>query len=206
MSIYQSCRAALLLATCIVTAMAGCDRESSTPLSRPHAGSATTSRSSDSGVAAANAIVKANVWSDTKLTGESVTPTQIKEAQSSKDASTKDALVTQPQEILLAGRIDAGDSPAFSPKESAFILSQLPDEGHGDDPEHADNCPFCKRRLKNAPKAIVQIRNEEGELLPISVDSLLGLKKGDAVLVAGEARYDDTLKTIFVQAKKISMR
>ncbi len=190
----------------------GCDRGSPNALKDASSRERSNSRSLESAWVA----VKTRVWSETKLTGEPLSPTQIKEAHGSLDAagsqvegSTETQETTplgKPATVLLAGRIDAGDSPAFSPRESVFILSELPEEGHGDDPDHSDNCPFCKRRLKNAPKAIVQIQDQYGELLSVSADVLLGLKQGDIVLVSGIARYDETLKTVFVQANKISFK
>ena len=81
------------------------------------------------------------------------------------------------------------------------MLSQLPDEGHGaDDPDHADNCPFCKRKLKNAPKAIVEFADANGKLLKLDAQQLFNIAKGDAVIVQGTAHYDETINTIKFKA------
>ncbi len=104
------------------------------------------------------------------------TPTEVKET------------VTEPTLLAIAGRIDAGDIEPFQDGIATFVLSQLPDSSHaGGDANHADNCPFCKRKLKNAPKAVVQFVDSGGEVLPIDARKLFGLAKGDVVVVQGTA-------------------
>lgn len=142
------------------------------------------------------ADVRAAVWSDSPLAGDTLTPTDIKDSET-----------PGPQTVMLAGRIDAGDMDAFDQSKATFILSQLPDESHGaGDPDHADNCPFCKRKLKNAPKAIVRITDDQDEPIPVAASELLGLEKDDVVVVEGEAFYDKTLNTVMVKAKKIARK
>ena len=142
------------------------------------------------------ADVRAAVWSDAPLAGDTVTPTDI-----------KDSKTPGPQTVMLAGRIDAGDMDAFDQSEATFILSQLPDESHGaGDPDHADNCPFCKRKLKNAPKAIVRITDYQDQPIPVAASELLGLEKDDVVVVEGEAFYDQTLNTVMIRASKIAKK
>ena len=102
------------------------------------------------------------------------TPTEIKES------------VSEPTLVAVAGRIDAGEFEPFEDGVASFMISQLPDAAHAEsDPDHADNCPFCKRKLKNAPKAIVRVLDEGGEVVPVDARKLLGLAKGDVVVVEG---------------------
>ncbi|MCG8650382.1 MAG: hypothetical protein MI861_11155, partial [Pirellulales bacterium] len=106
------------------------------------------------------------------------TPTDIKES------------VTKPTLIAVAGRIDAGDIEPFQDGVASFMISQLPDASHAEgDPEHADNCPFCKRKLKNAPKVVVRILDDGGKVMPVDARQLLGVAKGDVVVVQGMATY-----------------
>lgn len=122
-------------------------------------------------------------------TGEVATPTDIKERGG--DAA----------DTVLAGRIDAGDMDPFQPGEIAFIISQLPDEEHAsDDPDHEDNCPFCKHLLENAPKAIVQFHAADGSVLSGDARQSLALEKGDVVYVTGSAQFDSALNTVMVDA------
>lgn len=121
--------------------------------------------------------------------GEITSPTDIKELGG--EAAT----------TVLAGRIDAGDMDPFQPGEVAFMISQLPDEGHGsDDPDHADNCPFCKHRLANAPKAIIQFHAADGSVLSGNARRALSLEKGDVVYITGSAQFNPAVNTVMMSA------
>ena len=126
---------------------------------------------------------------------DALTPTEIKEA------------VTEPTRVTIAGRIDAGDVEPFQDGLASFLISQLPDGDHAEgDPNHADNCPFCKRKLKNAPKAVVRILDESGEVMTVDARQLLGLSKGDVVVVQGSATYLEPVNTVQVDAEGIFVR
>ncbi|MFG0264382.1 MAG: hypothetical protein ACF8AM_04415 [Rhodopirellula sp. JB055] len=118
-----------------------------------------------------------------------------------------DETETPPTEITLVGKIDAGEFDAFEPDSATFMLSELPDEEHtGGDPNHADNCPFCKRRLANAPKAIVQLVDESGTVRDTSAEKLAGLSKGDVVTVEGTVTYDEGVNLITIQSQRVHAR
>ncbi|NND96436.1 MAG: hypothetical protein HKN47_03800 [Pirellulaceae bacterium] len=118
---------------------------------------------------------------------DSKTPTEAKE------------LAAEPTDLVLAGRIDAGEIDPFKPGMASFMISQLPEEGHGaDDPDHAENCKFCARRLANAPKVIVEFKDDDGETLAIDSQQLFGVQKGDVVLVRGKVRYQEATNTVHV--------
>ena len=171
-----------------VTWIAGCDRSGST-VAGPAGSGPLSSEYSD---------IRAIFWSPEPIAGQAKSPTEIKEA-------TTEVQPTAP--VVIAGRIDAGEFDAFGEGEATFVLSQLPDDSHGaSDPDHADNCPFCKRKLKNAPKAIVRFETDGNEVIQVGADEIFGLKKDDIVLVQGEARYDEALNTVMVNAKKLSRK
>ncbi|WP_182868305.1 hypothetical protein [Stieleria mannarensis] len=121
--------------------------------------------------------------------GEISTPTEVMESGQ------------QAVSVILGGRIDAGDADPFQPGQLSFMISQLPDEGHGEgDPDHADNCPFCKRKLENAPRAIVQFKGSDGNVLEGDSRQRLALEKGDIVYVTGMAQYNPAVNTVMVNA------
>ncbi len=122
-----------------------------------------------------------------------LTPTVVKET------------VTSPTVLSLAGRIDAGDTEPFQAGLATFVLSELPEHG-GDDPNHADNCPFCKRKLANAPKAVVQFLGDDGEVLAVDARELFGVAKGDSVVVQGTAEYLEAVDTVQINAIGIFVR
>ncbi|MEO1525965.1 MAG: hypothetical protein AAFX06_11055 [Planctomycetota bacterium] len=123
--------------------------------------------------------------------GDVHSPTDIKDAEG------------EAVEGILAGRIANGDADPFRPGQLFFMLSQLPDEGHSDDPDHADNCPFCARKLKNAPKAMVTFVGEDGIAITGDAQQGLGLSEGDVVYVLGSAEYNSDVNTVLVQASGI---
>ncbi|MEL6105347.1 MAG: hypothetical protein AAFU85_04895 [Planctomycetota bacterium] len=131
---------------------------------------------------------------DSTPEGDVHSPTDVKDAEG------------EAVEGVFAGRIDAGDIDPFQPGQTSFMLSQLPDEGHSDDPEHADNCPFCARKLKNAPKAMVTFLGDDGAAIQGDAQQDLGLKKGDVVLVVGSASYNSDLNTVLVEADNFFLK
>jgi hypothetical protein len=88
-------------------------------------------------------------------------------------------------EVVLVARIFSSLGDPFDRTHAAFNVIELPKPGHDhDDP---GDCPFCKREMENAATAIVQIVDEQGEVLQVSADKLLGLKKNQDVVVTGVA-------------------
>lgn len=115
-----------------------------------------------------------------------------------------ESLGAEMKQVTLIGKIDAGDFSAFESDSATFMLSELPADGHGlDDPDHEDNCPFCKRRAANAPKAIVQIVDASGVVVPTNAQMLLGLNQGDRIIAVGEASFDESVNAITVKCEKI---
>jgi hypothetical protein len=115
--------------------------------------------------------------------------------------------LAEPGQVTLIGRIDAGDLEPFEPGKATFVLSEVPDPEHtGGDPDHADNCPFCKRRLQNAPKAVVRFLGESGEVISEDARQLLGVKEQDVVMVSGSAHFQPDLDTLLVDAETVYVR
>ncbi|GAA5508848.1 hypothetical protein [Novipirellula caenicola] len=163
-----------------------------------------------------------------------ITPTEFKEAISGKQQAAADADagdsdkgdsaadevtsgdsvandaagdIAAASEVVLAGKIDAGDLDPFEPGKATFVLSELPDAEHAaGDPDHANNCPFCKRKLKNAPKVVVRFVDESGELIARDAQTMLGVKKGDTVVVKGVAEYQEAINMIQINAESIYRR
>jgi len=126
---------------------------------------------------------------------DAITPTEAKEAH--RDVGP----------ITLVGRIHAGDYEPFERGQASFMLSELPDAGHADgDPEHADNCPFCKRKLENAPKVVVKIMSPDGSVMPVDARELLGVKAGDIVVVRGTGKYQADVDLVEIAAEGVFRR
>lgn len=171
-------RSTLLTVSCIGLLALGCDRDAAT---------STTNQSEPGSI---------SVASEHLLSVEPANAVALTEAAESLGSESKS--------ITLIGKIDAGDFSAFQEKEATFMLSELPQDGHGvDDPDHEDNCPFCKRRAANAPKAIVQIVDDKGNVIPTDARQLLGVQKGDRVIASGIATFDDSVNAITVQCERV---
>ena len=84
------------------------------------------------------------------------------------------------------------------------MISELPEQGHG--AEHdADNCPFCKRKAAQAPKAMVRFSDEAGSTLAIDARKLFDLKTQDVVVVRGTATMAE-LNTLIIDATSLHVR
>jgi hypothetical protein len=92
--------------------------------------------------------------------------------------------VSEVADITIVGRIYAGQLEPWEDGKASFMLSELPEDGHGEGHD-SDNCPFCKRRLAKAPTAIVKFVDAQGQTLPIDSRKLFGLEKEQAVVVHG---------------------
>ena len=121
-------------------------------------------------------------------------PLSITEAKATAESST---------DVTLVGRIDAGDLDPFDTQVAAFILSELPVEHEQGEGHDADNCPFCKRRAANAPKAHVTMVGDTDSPIAYAAPKLLGVKKGDQVVVRGSGVWNPELNVLEVKSKEI---
>jgi hypothetical protein len=128
------------------------------------------------------------------LDASPASPLSIAEAKEMAESSAS---------VTLVGRVDAGDFDPFEKDFAAFMLSEVPadhEQGEGHD---AENCPFCKRRAANAPKAHVTMVSESDSPIAHSAPKLLGIKKGDQVVVRGNGKWNPELNVLEVKSKQI---
>lgn len=109
--------------------------------------------------------------------------------------------MSQEREVAFVGRIPTQERESFvSGKASFLVMEYLPGEPGHDDPEHADNCPFCKRREANALKAAVQFVDKQGEVIAQDARELLGIQAGDVVVIRGQGSMVPGLELLQVNA------
>lgn len=112
-------------------------------------------------------------------------------------------------EVSAVGRIGAPGIDPWAKGQAAFVMSELlaPPSGHGDSPGHdAANCPFCKRRAAKADAtALVQFRDEKGNVLPLDARKLLGVDVDQVVVVHGQGRINE-VGVFVIAADKIHVR
>jgi len=123
-------------------------------------------------------------------------------------SDVRQTIAEKPQ-VVLVGRITAGDQEAFVDGQAAFFITDAygDDASHGGDAGHDPaNCPFCKRRAsKPESKAIVQFLDEQGKVVPVDARQLFDLEPNQVVVIEGDATID-SLNVMFVSAKGIHVR
>ena len=67
-----------------------------------------------------------------------------------------------------------------------------------DDPDHAENCPFCARAAEGHTDAIavVTFHQANGKPIAIGADQLFSLAKNDVVVVRGQGKVQGKLLTV----------
>lgn len=120
--------------------------------------------------------------------------------------NVQDQSAKEPSEVVLVGRIGAGDAEPWNQGKTAFMISEAPDPSHSHaSAKDAENCPFCKRRAANAPLAIVEFLGDDGNVLPIDARELLRVEKNQVVVVRGSGRIND-LDQLVVSAQGIHVK
>lgn len=109
------------------------------------------------------------------------------------------------EQVTVMGMI-GGSMDCFDPSMAAFLMMDLPADGHATAPGHdPDACAFCKRRRADAPAALVQFMDAKGQPYPLSAQKIFDLKKGQKVIVQGKGRYDQENKTLLISASRLQL-
>ena len=130
------------------------------------------------------------------LRAEPEQPTSIADAK---------AKIAENRRVEFVGRIGANEY--FSPDKATFLVTEiLPDEhGHSGN-QHADNCPFCKRKAAEAPRAVVQFVDAAGEILAVDACKLFGIEPADTVVIRGTGELIASLNLLVVTADGIYLK
>ncbi len=118
------------------------------------------------------------------------------------------AAASSQEEIVIIGRIAAGEHTPWDHGKAAFLVSDaaanLDDHGHG--ACHDDNCLFCKDASSVTDKlAIVRFLDRQGQVLPIDARKLLGVEENQLVVVRGRGEVDP-LGNLVIAAEGIYIR
>jgi len=132
------------------------------------------------------------------LDEEPDSPTTIAEAKSAASENPN---------VSFVGRIAYDEDEAFVPGQAVFVVTEiLPGEHDHGGKQHADNCPFCKRKAAKAPRAAVQVVGDSGEPLDVDARELFGMQTGDTVVVRGQGQVLAPLDLFQVTADGIYLR
>ncbi|MCP4172379.1 MAG: hypothetical protein GY758_16575 [Fuerstiella sp.] len=86
-------------------------------------------------------------------------------------------------EVVLRGRIWAGEIPPWEEGKAAFVLTDA--TGHdGDDDHDPHACPFCSRDIDDYIAAI-RFRNDDGAVAAIDSRELFDVKEKQMVIIKG---------------------
>lgn len=103
----------------------------------------------------------------------------------------QESLTSEEQNVVVVGRIGGGQ-PVFEPHHALFTIvdpSTAPSHHHEDGCE--ENCPFCSKAAEEHTVAYVHCVDNNGEMLRVAANQLLGIKAGQTVVILGRARADE---------------
>lgn len=110
----------------------------------------------------------------------------------------------QEADVTLVGKVGTGKLDPFVKGRAQFVLSEAPAGGHGDEKDHdSTECIYCRRRLAEAPLAIVELHNASGAVIPVSAKEALGIVDGQRLVIEGRGKYDPELNSISLVAKQV---
>jgi hypothetical protein len=110
--------------------------------------------------------------------------------------------LSENSDLVVKGWLDLNGTQQRKGNAVVLLREILADDGHGGAGHDPSSCPFCKRRMEAAPKAVVVFNNENGDPIPHQIDKLFAIKHGDLAVVTGRpASYDPKLKILTIAAK-----
>jgi hypothetical protein len=110
----------------------------------------------------------------------------------------------QESDITVVGKVGSGKLDPFVKGRAQFVLSEAPASGHGDEKDHdATECIYCRRRLADAPLAVVELHDATGKVIPLAANETLGISDGQRLVIQGRGKYDPELNSIAIVAKQV---
>jgi len=93
-------------------------------------------------------------------------------------------------EVVLRGRINAGDISPWEPGVAAFVLTDA--TGHDDEDDHDPHeCPFCSRKIESMI-AHVEFHDNDGRVITEDARELFELRDKQLVIVRGRVSLDES--------------
>ena len=127
-------------------------------------------------------------------------PVEFTTVEAARDNIEKSATIT------FEGQADLKAMASDKPKALFLVREVQEDDDHGGAGHDPSTCPFCKRRLAAAPKAVVVFVDDKGKVIPYDVESLFSIKHGDTVVVEGSGKMDKELDVFQVTASSVFVR
>jgi hypothetical protein len=150
-----------------------------------------------------------------EIRGKFVLPEEPSGAVGVADAKE---LLKEQSEIVVVGRIGAGDHRPWDDGRASFIMgdaaafmladseSDEHSHPHGAPGHDPDKCPFCSRaKSLDRSLAIVKFLDDHGAVLAIDARKLLGVRENQIVVVRGHGAVD-ALGNLSIAAQGIYIR
>ena len=107
---------------------------------------------------------------------------------------------TEEVDVVIKGRINAGDIPPWEPGKAAFVLTDI--TGHEGESDHDPHqCPFCSRNIQDY-LANIKFHDEQGNVIAVDAQELFSVKEKQLVTIQGKAHLTDT-DTLVIHATGI---
>lgn len=112
----------------------------------------------------------------------------VETAVSKFRSTLKEEGAEEQMNVIIKGRITAGDMPPFEPGKAAFVLTDA--TGHEGEEDHDPHtCPFCSRNIKDY-LAKVRFLDADGKLIDVDSRELFDVKEKQMVMIQGSASID----------------
>ena len=107
---------------------------------------------------------------------------------------------TDEVDVVIKGRINAGDIPPWEPGKAAFVLTDI--TGHEGESDHDPHqCPFCSRSIEDY-LANVKFHDEQGNVISVDAQELFSVKEKQLVTIQGKAHLNEA-NTLVIHATGI---
>ena len=103
-------------------------------------------------------------------------------------------------DVVIRARINAGEMSPWTQNQAAFIVTDA--TGHDGSEDHDPHqCPFCRRDIRDHI-ALVRCTAADGQLVPMDARQLLGVTKGELLVVQGKI-CDGDVDALTIDAERV---
>ena len=91
-------------------------------------------------------------------------------------------------DVVIRGRIHAGDLPPWENGKAAFVLTDATGHEGEDDDHDPHTCPFCSRNINDYLAKVTF--EQDGNIVDIDSRDLFKVAEKQLVIIKGQARID----------------
>jgi hypothetical protein len=140
---------------------------------------------------------------DAKMVSVRKASLQTESISPAKTLTEAKELLSEENDIVLIGKVGSGALDPFEKEKSIFVMSEAPEDHAGSADHDANECPFCRRKMAEAPLAQVEMVDDNGTPYPYGAAELYGLQVGQIVTVSGRGRYEKETDTLMIKGRTL---